>query len=43
MTAIGDALRKAGINTTEESSPESQRRISLETRIGYMREAPCRR
>ena len=37
MTAIGDALKKAGLQTEEKTFKHDNIRITVETKIGYMK------
>lgn len=38
MTTIGDALRKAGIQSDEKNiNPDDKIKITIETKIGYMK------
>lgn len=38
MTTIGDALRKAGVQTDKKNiDPDNKIKITIETKIGYMK------
>ena len=37
MTAIGDALKKAGLQAEEKTAKHDNIKITVETKIGYMK------